>query len=521
MLAFPVAARGALTSRRERGTVPGDMGALFPRLTSGDDGVVLRVGPNPLSPWGEGQAEGSPSHLTAQSLVRRCGRVVEALTQAGVRPGQRVGVWTQGALDTVVALTATAAGGYVTVPLDPKQGPMELEHIAADAEPQVTLAADPAGVEGRLPGVPLLAVPAGEAALLAHREVDDAPLLILYTSGTTGLPKGAVLSARNVAFDVDALAQAWGWTRRDTVVHALPLFHVHGLVLGLYGSLRNGAGLHWLPRFTVEDVTRSLSPIGGEGKILFAVPTMYHRLADAAEASPEVVHALQATRLLISGSAALPLRDHQRVHRLTGRRVLERYGLTETLINTAARAGAEDEAGRVGRPLDGVELRLVDDARAPLDVRDDASIGEVAVRGPNVFLGYLNRPDATAAVKDADGWYYTGDLATRRVDGSVRIVGRRATDLIKCGGYKVGAGEVEAALLEHPLVAEAAVVGRPDADLGEKIVAFVVTRADVTTAALTDFVAAQLSPHKRPREVHVVDALPRNAMGKVQKAKLP
>ncbi|MCC6337437.1 MAG: AMP-binding protein [Myxococcales bacterium] len=488
------------------------MGLLFHRLTSGDDGVVLRL---------RVRATGAEERLTARALTSRCGRVVQALAERGVRPGQRVGVWAQGTLDTLVALTATAVGGYVTVPLDPKLGPLELGHLAKDAQPVVALASDPEAVAGRLSGVPVLGVPAGEAALTTHRAVDDEPLLILYTSGTTGLPKGAVLSARNVAFNLDALAQAWGWTRADVVVHALPLFHVHGLVLGLYGSLRNGAGLDWLPRFSPEVVEDALSPIGGEGKVLFAVPTMYHRLADAAENSQELVAALQSARLLISGSAALPLRDHQRLHRLTGRRVLERYGLTETLINTAVLPGSESEAGRVGQPLEGVELRLVDDARQPLASFDDATIGEVAVRGPHVFLGYLNRPDATAAVKDEGGWYYTGDLATRRADGSVRIVGRRATDLIKCGGYKVGAGEVEAALLEHPQVREAAVVGRPDADLGEKIVAFVVTSGDTTPAALQDFVAKQLSPHKRPREVRVVDSLPRNAMGKVQKAKLP
>ncbi|MEW6434710.1 MAG: AMP-binding protein [Myxococcota bacterium] len=482
------------------------MTQLFPRLTSPDGGVVLRVG---------------DETVTDVALARRCAGLRRALEARGVSPGQCVGVWTQPSMETLVALAACAASGFVTVPIDPKLGPLELGHIARDAQPVMTLAADAAAVEGRLAGVPVVALPLPEAAPTGgFREGDDAPLLILYTSGTTGLPKGAVLSARNAAFDVDGLAKAWSWTRRDTVVHALPLFHVHGLVLGLYGSLRNGAGLTWLPRFSPEAVTDALSA-RGDGKILFAVPTMYHRLADAAETSPDLVRALRAARLLISGSAALPLRDHQRIHQLTGRRVIERYGLTETLINTAVRAGAEDEAGRVGPPVDGVELRLVDDARQPLDAFDDATIGEVAVRGPNVFLGYLNRPEATAAVKDADGWYYTGDLATRRADGSVRIVGRRATDLIKCGGYKVGAGEVEAALLEHPLVAEAAVVGRPDADLGEKIVAFVVTRGEVTSGTLIDFVAGQLSPHKRPREVHLVEALPRNAMGKVQKAKLP
>jgi malonyl-CoA/methylmalonyl-CoA synthetase len=190
------------------------------------------------------------------------------------------------------------------------------------------------------------------------------------------------------------------------------------------------------------------------------------------------------------------------------------------LINTAVRIDAAPSPGSVGPALDGVELKLVDDQRRTLDARDDATLGEVAVRGPHVFQGYLHRPDATAAVKDADGWFFTGDIACMRADGSVRIVGRRATDLIKCGGYKVGAGEVEAALLEHPTVREAAVVGRPDADLGERIVAYVVLSSPTEPKTLEDFVAWQLSPHKRPREVHVVAELPRNAMGKIVKTKL-
>lgn len=482
------------------------MERLFQRLASPDGRVVLRVG---------------ATTLTDEALARRCAGVTASLEAHGARPGDAVGVWTQPSLDTLVALVACAAGGYVTVPLDTKLGPMELAHIAKDAKPSLTLSADAESVAGRIEGVRVLPVP-GEACAPASvgRRVDDEPLLILYTSGTTGLPKGAVLSARNVAFDVDALAKAWAWSKADTVVHALPMFHVHGLVLGLYGSLRNGAGLRWLPRFEVAEVARALDETPGE-TLFFAVPTIYHRLVDAAASQPEVVAALKKPRLLVSGSAALPLREHQRIEALTGRRVVERYGLTETLINTAVRAGSVDEAGRVGRALDGVELRLVDDARRPLEARDDETLGEVAVRGPNVFVGYLNRPDATAAVKDADGWFYSGDLATQRADGSVRIVGRRATDLIKCGGFKVGAGEVEAALLEHPQVAEAAVVGRPDADLGERIVAFVVPRAPVEPQALADFVAGLLSPHKRPREVRLLEALPRNAMGKVQKRRLP
>jgi malonyl-CoA/methylmalonyl-CoA synthetase len=202
--------------------------------------------------------------------------------------------------------------------------------------------------------------------------------------------------------------------------------------------------------------------------------------------------------------------------------VVERYGLSETLVNTAVRHDGERRPGYVGLPLLGVDVKLVDDDRVTLAARDDSTLGEIAVRGPNVFLGYLNRPEATAQVVDADGFFYTGDLGAFGSDGYLRIVGRKGTDLIKTGGFKVGAGEVEAALLEHPGVREVAVLGLPDDDLGERIVAFVVARGDQPpdSDALIALVASSLSKHKRPREVRFVSELPRNAMGKVQKAKL-
>jgi malonyl-CoA/methylmalonyl-CoA synthetase len=478
---------------------------LFPRLETPGDDVALRVG---------------AEQVTSLELAQATAALRVRLTAAGVRPGNRIAVWTQGSLETAVTLVAGAAAGYELVPLDPKLGPLELSHIVKDAAPVVALGADPAAVAGRI-SVDTLPLTAGlrrhEGPRAPTREVDDAPLLVLYTSGTTGLPKGAVLTARNVAFDLDALAKAWKWTAADTVVHALPLFHVHGLVLGLYGSIRAGGALHWFPRFVPREVADALR-VGTT--VFFAVPTMYHRLSEAAESDAEVVHGLRHARLLVSGSAALPQRDQARLEALTGRRVIERYGLTETLINCAVRVDDPPCAGVVGAAIDGIELKLVDDQRRTIDARDDSTLGEVAVRGPNVFVGYLNRPDATAAVKDSEGWFFTGDLACMNAAGQVRIVGRRATDLIKCGGYKVGAGEVEAALLEHPSVREAAVLGKPDPDLGERIVAFVVLSAPTEPQVLQDFVASQLSPHKRPREVHVIDELPRNAMGKVVKAKL-
>jgi malonyl-CoA/methylmalonyl-CoA synthetase len=257
--------------------------------------------------------------------------------------------------------------------------------------------------------------------------------------------------------------------------------------------------------------------------MLFGVPTMYHRLIDAAASDPAVGAALRRARLLVSGSAALPVAEHERARQVAGLSIYERYGLTETLIDCAVRADGPPRPGYVGPPLAGVELQLVDEARRPIAANDDTTLGEIAVRGRHLFDGYLGNPAATAAVMDLDGWFYTGDVGTIAPDGAVRVHGRRATDLIKTGGFKVGAGEIEACLAGSPGVAEAAVIGLPDPDLGERIVAFVVPRDPASPPAedaLIRRVAAELAPHKRPREVRFLEALPRNAMGKVQKAKL-
>jgi malonyl-CoA/methylmalonyl-CoA synthetase len=248
---------------------------------------------------------------------------------------------------------------------------------------------------------------------------------------------------------------------------------------------------------------------------------MYSRLAADVEADPELAKQIAQARLLVSGSAPLPASLHERISTATGQRIVERYGMTETLMNCSVRAWGERRPGTVGLPVDGVSVRLVDDAGAEITVSDDATIGEIEVRGPNLFLEYLNRPEATAEAMH-DGWFRTGDMATRAADGYIRIVGRRATDIIKSGGFKIGAGEIENALLEHPGVAEVAVAGRPDDDLGERIVAWVVPGAVVPTAEeLTDHVARLLTPHKRPRMIHFVDSLPRNELGKVTKRALP
>jgi malonyl-CoA/methylmalonyl-CoA synthetase len=348
---------------------------------------------------------------------------------------------------------------------------------------------------------------------------DEAPAIVVYTSGTTGPPKGAVLPRRAIASNLDALAEAWEWTGDDVVAHGLPLFHVHGLILGTLGPVRRGGSVDHLGRFSAEAAARALET---DATMLFAVPTMYHRLAAEAEGNDDICRALGGARLLVSGSAALPAVEHERIERLTGQRIAERYGMTETLMNTGVRASGERRPGYVGPPLKDVEIRLVDDDGSVIEAADDETIGEIHVRGPNLFLEYLNRPDATREAVTPDSWFKTGDLATRAADGYIRIVGRRATDLIKSGGFKIGAGEIEGALLEHPAVKEAAVTGEPDPDLGERIVAWIVLRDGEQPSAdeLAGHVADLLTPHKRPRTVHFLGELPRNEMGKVQKKRL-
>ncbi|PWU55409.1 acyl-CoA synthetase [Micromonospora globispora] len=435
----------------------------------------------------------------------------------------RVAVWATPTMETVVGVVGALLAGVPVVPLNPRSGERELMHILADADPDLVLhgARDdlPAAVRHRPHSIIDLSIPGGPEAVTAIAEPSpETPAVIVYTSGTTGPPKGVVLPRRAIASNLDALAQAWMWTADDVVAHALPLFHVHGLILGVLGPLRRGGMVYHLGRFSACAVAEALR---GPANVLFAVPTMYHRLADEATGDSTIAHALAGARLLVSGSAALAEVDHERIATATGQRVVERYGLTETIMNCAVRVDGDRRAGTVGLPLNGVQVKLVDDDGQSIVVSDDETIGEIAVRGPNLFLGYFNRPDATAEVM-RDGWFHTGDLATRAADGYLRIVGRRATDLIKSGGFKIGAGEIENVLLEHPGVVEAAVTGAPDPDLGERVVAWIVPAEGRRPEPdeLAEYIALQLTPHKRPREFHFLDRLPRNDMGKVMKRAL-
>ncbi len=441
-----------------------------------------------------------------------------------IRGRSRVAVWATPTLATAVGVVAGLRAGVPVVPMNPKLGERELDHLLSDSGPEAVLVAPgvelPAAVE-KLERIDVEPAEGGGAP--PESEPDpEAPALVVYTSGTTGAPKGAVLSRRAIASNLDALAEAWEWTGSDVLAHALPLFHVHGLVLGTLGPLRRGGSLHHVGTLGGA----ALAAAVGEGAtMVFGVPTQYHRLAADLESDSDAAAAVGRARLLVSGSAALTAVDHARIAQLTGHSVRERYGLTETLILTAARADTEPEVGTVGRPLPGTEVRL-----APLPADQDEVVGEsgqdlgsVEVRGPGLFSGYLNLPDATAETTTDDGWYATGDIGRWTASGALALVGRRATDLIKSGGYKIGAGEIENALLEHPAVAEVAVVGEADDDLGERIVAYVVPDPDGGSPderELVDHVTGLLAAHKRPREIRYRDSLPRNDMGKVQKKKL-
>lgn len=437
--------------------------------------------------------------LSRSDLVGAATSVAERVAGAG-----RVAVLATPTAATLLAVTGCLIAGVPFVPVPADVGAAERSHILTDSRAQAWLGERPEELGG-LPHVPVRL-----HARSWHRYPEPAPsdvAMVIYTSGTTGPPKGAVISRAAVAADIDALAEAWRWTPEDTLVHGLPLFHVHGLVLGLLGSLRVGN------RFVHTGRPTPQAYAAAGGSLYFGVPTVWSRVV----ADPASARALASARLLVSGSAALPVPVFAGLAELTGHAPVERYGCTETLITVSTRADGERRPGSVGLPLAGMRTRLVDEDGAPVP-HDGETIGRLQVRTPTIFDGYLHRPEATAEAFDADGWYRTGDVAAIDAGGMHRIVGRESVDLIKSGGYRVGAGEIETALLGHPGVDEVAVVGLPDADLGQRIVAFVV--GDAAPADLIEFVAQQLSVHKRPREVRVVESLPRNAMGKVLKREL-
>jgi malonyl-CoA/methylmalonyl-CoA synthetase len=443
------------------------------------------------------------------NLADRARNHARSLLAAGLLPGDRVGVWATPTVATATAFVGHVLSGIVSVAINPASTDAELEHVVRDAglrgvvglpEPRASVARPIALGDDTSP----TPIPAPEPT---------APLLILYTSGTTGKPKGVVHTGVSIASNLDALASAWDLSSGDVIVHGLPFFHAHGLVFGLLGALRAGATLDALARFDAVEIA---SRFVCGGTVLYASPAQLQEIGERVERDAASASAIARARLLVTGSAPFPVRENARIERVTGHRVIERYGVTEALINASSRVRGERRPGHVGTALDGVEIRLVDDNRRTVT----GTLGEIAVRGPNVFAEYVNRPDATRAAKDDDGWFYTGDLGAMDATGTLRIVGRRSTDLIRSAGGIVAAGEVEAALLEQPEVREAAVVGVKDDADGERIVAFVALRAGAVANAEALLARLEIEAHKRPTTLRVLPALPRNAVGKVMKTAL-
>ncbi|MFD9895571.1 acyl-CoA synthetase [Amycolatopsis sp. NPDC059027] len=434
--------------------------------------------------------------MSLDELRAAAAAVADRIAGAG-----RVAVNATASLETIVAVVGCLTAGVTAVPVPPDSGPAERRHVLTDSGVRLWLGGAPEDVE-----LPVVPIDVSARSATSYPEPDgESAALIVYTSGTTGAPKGVVLSRAAIAACLDALSEMWGWTADDTLVHGLPLFHVHGLVLGVLGALRIGSPL----THTVRPKPAAYAE--ARGSLYFGVPTVWSRVC----AEPSAAHALRAARLLVSGSAPLPLPVFEKLSGLTGSAPIERYGMSETLITLSTRHDGERRPGWVGSPLPTVQTRLRDDRGAPVP-HDGESLGQLQVTGSTLFDGYLGLPAKTAESFTEDGWFRTGDIAVVDAGGFHRIVGRESVDLIKSGGYRIGAGEVEQALLAHPGVREAAVIGVPDDDLGQRIVAYVAGDG-IDGGGVADFVAGTLSVHKRPREVRVLEALPRNAMGKVQK----
>jgi malonyl-CoA/methylmalonyl-CoA synthetase len=426
-------------------------------------------------------------------------------------PGDRVLWSTSSSVRSVVAHVGALRAGLVVVPANPAYTRREVAHIVTDVRPAAAI------VEGTELGG-WIRQAASSSVLVVGPEVElpdaepdqldaatpDAAALICFTSGTTGSPKGAVLSHRNLLAGAEAVRTAWRWTPDDRLVHCLPLFHAHGLCVGVYGTLSAGASAVLLPGF--DPVAVSDTVAAEQATLFFGVPTMYHRLVRAGAAP-----GLRRLRLAVSGSAPLASDLHAEVSAAIGSSVLERYGMTETLMNTSNPYAGPRRAGTVGFPLPGVEVQLADD-------------GQILVRGPNVFAGYWERPlsSADAFVAAADGgrpWFQTGDVGTEQ-DGYLVIRGR-TKELIITGGLNVYPSEVEDVLSAHPGVAEVAVTGTPSDEWGEVVTAWIVAEGRPPSPdELAAFVAPRLAAYKRPRRVHVVDSLPRNALGKVVRDRL-
>jgi malonyl-CoA/methylmalonyl-CoA synthetase len=439
--------------------------------------------------------------------------------------GEPVALLLEPGADFAVAFLAVLCAGGIAVPLALSHPPAEWDYVLADSGARRAFIGERFRTAfaplAQARGLEVLAPSIAAAASLATTPAAPArAAFLVYTSGTTGRPKGVVWTHGMLAYQLSTLEAAWGWTPDDRALALLPLHHIHGLVNVLLGALYAGAAWEPLPRAEARAIWARLA--AGGVTVLMAVPTLYHRLIeafDAASASEQAAWAAaaRALRLAVSGSAALPARLFERWRALAGTPPLERYGMSEIGMALSNPLVGERRAGSVGQPLAGVEVRRVDEAGAAVA---DGEPGELEVRGPGVFARYWRRPAETAAAFRG-GWFRTGDVAVVEA-GSYRLLGRSSTDIVKIGGYKVSALEVEACLSEHPAIAECAVVGLPDEEWGERLAAAVVLRPGAALALeeLRRWAADHLAPYKLPTRLQLLETLPRNALGKVLKGEV-
>lgn len=464
------------------------------------------------------------NHYSFRELDQQSERLASGLYHKGVRSGDVIAICVPNGIELVLLHLAVFKLGGIVLPLNPRYTPHELSFILNDASAVAFFFHDrpPSEIEPlkNMACTLRLCVDVSESnvfqrffdaspdfPLSQHQENDIA--CICYTSGTTGTPKGACLSHRNICFDVRTLLNYWEVTHNDRFLLVLPMFHVHGLMLGLYGCFMFGHTTWILPSFAPEQVITSLLEF--QATMFMGVPTIYQRMIQ----SPSVKRLrFSEMRLFTSGSAPLSEEIFNRFTELTGHTIVERYGLTETVINTSNPYNGEKIPGTVGVPLPGVDIKIV--VSQGVQVEDD-TIGEIYVKGPNVFQGYLNRPDATQA-SFKDGWFATGDLGKIRNDGYLQIVGR-IKELIISGGYNVYPNEVEQVIQQFPGITEVAVIGVPDKDFGETVHAVVVLEKDAEWSEdqLKQESRKFLAFYKIPRSFRFVDKLPRNALGKIQK----
>lgn len=463
--------------------------------------------------------------ITGQAFSAMIARFAHALVVAGVQPGDRVAVQVAKSPEALAAYAATVAAGGIFLPLNTAYTAEEIAYFLGNATPRVFLC-DGKRAEALAPvaaeaGAALMVLNAdgtgslSDAAAGQPATFDPVPrggedlAAFLYTSGTTGRSKGAMLTHANLLSNAEVLAREWGFTDTDVLLHALPIFHTHGLFVASNVVLLTGGAMIFLPGFDRDEIIRLLP----EATSMMGVPTFYTRLLDDPRFTRDLVGHM---RLFTSGSAPLLAETHVEFEERTGHRILERYGMTETNMNTSNPYEGERRAGTVGFPLPGVEVKITDPSTG--DTMPQGEPGMIEVRGPNVFKGYWQMPEKTKEELRDNGFFITGDIGVIDADGYVSIVGR-AKDLIISGGYNVYPKEIELVLDEQPGVLESAVIGVPHPDFGEGVVGVLVAQkgAMIDTAAVMAGLAGRLAKFKQPKAIEVVEELPRNTMGKVQK----